>query len=118
MPLRVQRHSVGLHLFLHLRHLSLLHGLFVVCGGLALDDFDRTGRTLRQAVAHAVAVVVLDEFCLAAHHRNRTLMAGVRAQPASVALRLVNLDNLSFHVFCLRFLLTVRIISKPACEIC
>jgi hypothetical protein len=93
----MQSHSAGLHLFLQLRHLPLLHGLFVVSGGLALDDFDRTGGAFGQAVAHAVAVVVLDELRLTVHHRNRALVAGVCAQSAARAFRLVYLDNLSFH---------------------
>jgi hypothetical protein len=91
-----ERHSASLHLLLHLRHLPFLHGLLVIRRRVALDNPYRTRRAFREAVAHAVAVVVLDEPRLAVHDGDCALVAGVRAQPAPVALRLVDLDYLSF----------------------
>ena len=81
-----------------------LHGLFVIRRRVALDNPYRARRAFREAVAHAVAVVVLDEPRLAIYNGDCALVAGVCAQTASVALRLVDLDNLSFHVSCLLFL--------------
>ena len=58
--------SLAVHSNPHLRHLPLLHGLFVAGGCFSLYDSDRTDRAFRQAVANAVAVVILAELCLSA----------------------------------------------------
>ena len=90
----------------------------------ALEDVKGEGSTMKrkglvlaymlrfkQTVAHAVAVVVLDELRLAVHHRDGSLMARLGAQSAAVAFFGVYLDYLSFHVQTFSCLpLTVRIV--------
>ena len=80
-----------------------LDGGLVIGLRLALYYLDRPGRALRQAVAHAVAIVVADEASLAVHHRDRALVAGRGAQPAARALVLVDVYYLSYHVFTVPF---------------
>ena len=101
-PLYCARHLAGANVryggWLGLRfRLALGHGLFVVRGGFTLGDRYCAGGTRGQAVAHAVAVVVLDESRLAVHHRDGSLMARLGAKAAAVALLCIYLDYLSLH---------------------
>ncbi|MPM96107.1 hypothetical protein SDC9_143264 [bioreactor metagenome] len=73
------------------------NGRFVVCGGFAFNERDRTGRTLRQAVAEPVAIIVAQQFSFAVDHADRSFMAGLGARAAAVALIFVYMNNLSDH---------------------
>lgn len=74
-----------------------LHGGLVVGRGLALLKRNGPRGAVRQAVAHAVAVVVAHQRGLAADHGDRALVAGGGAGPAAVAFLLVDVNDLSFH---------------------
>ena len=77
--------------------LGSLHGGLVVGHGLALHKSDGPGGAVGQAVAKAVAVIVPHQMGFAVHHGNGTLMAGVGAGAAAVALGLINFNNSPFH---------------------
>ncbi len=75
----------------------LLNRFFVKGRGFAFFDSDGALRTFAQAVAETVTVSFAYESRLAVHHLDRTLVAGVNAKPAAVALFLVDSDDLSTH---------------------
>ncbi len=93
----VQFHPARLHPLLHSGALRGLDGLLVVGGGLALRDRDRTRGAFRQAVAHAVAVVVAQERGLSVHHADGAFVAGLGAEAAAVAFLAVDLDDFPGH---------------------
>ncbi len=79
-----------------LRH-AALHGLLVVGIGFAFLEGDRTLRALADAVAQAVAVRLAHQLRLAVDDLNGTLMARLGADAASVALVLVDCDDLPHY---------------------
>ena len=62
-----------------------------------LDEFYCFHWAIRQAIAETVAVVVAHKLCLAVYKLYRTLVAGLYAGCAAVALFFVYLDYSSYH---------------------
>ena len=77
--------------------LVLLHRLLIVRQCLPLHKRNRIRRTDRQAVAKPVAVVIADQLRLSVDHCNRTLMTGMRTEPASRTFFFLYLNNFSNH---------------------
>ena len=75
------------------RGLRRFYGGFVIGCGLALHKADGAGGARGQAIAQAVAIVVAQQFCLAAHHANGALVAGRRAGAAAVAFFFVYVND-------------------------
>ncbi|MPM72098.1 hypothetical protein SDC9_119071 [bioreactor metagenome] len=74
-----------------------LHRRFVICRRLALGKGNGPGGAGGQAVAKAVTIVVAQQFCLAVHHANGTLVAGGGTSPAAVAFFLVYFNDFTNH---------------------
>ena len=75
--------------------------LFIVRGRLSFLKGNGSCRALRQAVPHAVAVVVADQPCLSVHHCDRALVTGLGAEPAAVAFFFIDPNDLSDHAYLL-----------------
>ena len=56
------------------------------------------GRARRQAVPETVAVMFVNQFCLAIYHFDRTLVAGPGTKAAAVAEFFIDLDYFSKHL--------------------
>ena len=79
------------------RRLSCDHGRLIIGKRLAFDKRDGTRRTRGQAIAHAIAKIVAQKLRLAIDDADRAFVARVRAQAATCAFVLVNMDNRSNH---------------------
>ena len=94
-----------LHLFLQLLFLLVfLNRRLIVRRGLTLLEADRARRAGRQAVAHAVTVVVSQELRFPIHDADRALMAGTGTDSTAVAFILIDMNKLSYHLVILRFM--------------
>ena len=80
-----------------LRRLGGLHGGLVIGRGLALHKADGIGRAGGQAVAEPVAEMLTGQRCLAVHHGDGALVAGLRAQAAARAAFFINFNDPSDH---------------------
>jgi hypothetical protein len=98
----------------------ILHSLFVICRRLALHKADSTGWTGRETVAKPVAIVLPKELSLAVHHSDSSLVAGLGAQTAAVALFLIYLNYFSDHKYTLSafYALIIMQIGVDFCCIC
>jgi hypothetical protein len=72
------------------------NSFLVEVGGLALDDLDRALRTIAQACAQTIAVVIAQKTGLAVDDLDGSLGAGGNALAAAVAQFLVDLDDLPY----------------------
>ena len=77
--------------------LSCDHGRLIIGKRLAFDKRDGARRTRGQAIAHAIAKIVAQKLRLAIDDADRAFVARVRAQAATCAFVLVNMDNCSNH---------------------
>ena len=73
------------------------HSGFVVGGCLPLFKGNSIHGASRQAIAQTVAVVLPEQLCLASYNANGTLVAGIGAQTAAVALFFIDGNDSSDH---------------------
>jgi hypothetical protein len=70
---------------------------FIVGFGFTLHKRDCLGRAYWQAVSQTVAVIVPQEPRFSVNHADCALVTGSSAQPAAVALCLVDFNNIPLH---------------------
>lgn len=70
---------------------------FVIGGRFTLNKRDGAHRTRRQAIAEAIAVILAGQLGHTIDDLDRSLMAGMRANAASVAFPFIDLDDFTDH---------------------
>ena len=81
---------------------------FIVCGGFPLFKADRAGRAFGEAVSHAVAVIVADEFGFAVYHGDGAFVACARTGAAAVAFFPIDMNDLPFHNFSVKVFVLIN----------
>jgi hypothetical protein len=94
--------------------LTPFHGCLIISRRLALLKADRPRGAVGQAVAESVAEVLSHQLRFAVDHVDRALVAGLRAESASVAFFLVDMDDFAYHFLDLLYYFPP---GRPGCEV-
>ena len=78
----------------------MLHGYLIKLLSITLLNFDGTLRAFAKTGAKPVAVLIADKPCLAIDDLERALGTGYDAQPAAIALLLIDMDDFSCSLGC------------------